>query len=159
MKRNLLTLLLMLLLSAALLAGCGGGGQTESETAAAETTEETGEGTAQAEEAAETEETAPAEEEDFVLGFWFAETATKDGETMDPDDLFGGIFYLYFADEETCYMCIDDKRAPLAWEHTENGVTLTGDDTYSITFPDDSQTTMIITINGVEVVLEKDMEE
>ena len=158
MKRNSLILFLALLLAAALLAGCGG---TSGQDSQAETGEETDTAAVETQETetAEVEEAAPAGEKDFVLGFWFAESASKDGQTLDPDTVFGGTFYLYFADEEDCYMCIDDQRAPVTWERTENGVTLTGDNTYEITFPDDSQTTMIITINGVEVVLEKDMEE
>ena len=55
-------------------------------------------------------------------------------------------------------MAIDEQRAVLTWERTDEGVTLKGDDTYKITFPDDSQKTMIITIRGVDTLLEKNEE-
>ena len=144
--KKLTLALLILSLCLALLTACGGGGQEETaepETAAAES------------ETTETAEAAPAEEEDPVLGFWFAKEASKGDVTKDPYELFGGTFYLYFVDESECQMCIDDKRAPVTWERTENGITLSGDDTYEITFPDDSGQTMVIVINGIDVLLEK----
>ena len=52
-------------------------------------------------------------------------------------------------------MSIDQNRALVDWTLTDNGVTLTGDDTYQITFPDESRKTMIATIKGVDVLLEK----
>ena len=151
--KKLTLALLILSLCVALLAACGGGGQEETvepETTTAETEEAA---------AAETEEAASAEEEDPVLGFWFAKTASKDGETRDPNDVFGGTFYLYFSDEDECQMCIDEKRAPVSWERTETGITLTGDDTYEIVYPADNEDTMIITIHGIEVLLERYVEE
>ena len=148
--KKLTLALLVLSLCLALLTACGGGGQEETaepETAAAET------------ETTETEEAAPAEEEDPVLGFWFAQTASKDGTELDPYEVFGGNFYLYFVDEEECQMCIDQQRAPLSWERTDAGITLKGDDTYEIVYPTDTPDTMLLTVKGVEVLLEKDTEE
>ena len=148
--KKLTLALLILSLCLALLTACGGGSQeetTEPETASAET------------ETTETEDAATAEEEDPILGFWFAQAASKDGTELDPYEVFGGTFYLYFVDEGECQMCIDDKRAPGTWERTENGITLKGDDTYDIVYPTDTPDTMILTVKGVEVVLEKDTEE
>ena len=135
--KKLTLILLVLSLCLALLTACGG---AKEEAAGAETA------------AAETEE-------DPVLGFWFAESASMDGQALDPDEVFGGTFYLYFVDENECQMCIDDKRAPVSWERTDGGITLTGDDTYEIVYPLDTPDTMAITIHGVEVLLEKDVEE
>ncbi len=140
MKKKLLMLLLALCMIATMtaLTACGGGGGSEdssSETAS--------------------EETAQAEDEtDFLLGSWFAKTATYNGEEKDPDEVFNGTFHLYFT-EDKCNMAIDSKTAPVSWERTDKGVTLIGDDTYYITFPDDSKETLIITINGIEVLMEK----
>lgn len=124
--------LLLLTLCLALLAACGGG-------------------SAPAQDASE-------EADDFLLGTWFARSAEKDGETLDPDEVFGGTFYLYF-DEDNCMMCIDDQRAVVSWERTGDGVTLSGDGTYAVTFPDHSQTTLVVNINGVDVRMEKYVEE
>lgn len=113
-----------------------------------------GEGGQEAQNDAGTEQAAAADT-DFLLGTWFAKTATYEGEQKDPDDVFGGTFYLYFAEDGDCQMCIDQKRAPVKWAYNGDGVTLTGDNTYEITFPDGSRTKMNVTINGVEVMLEK----
>lgn len=97
-------------------------------------------------------------EKDFLIGTWFAKSSSYQGESKNPDDVFGGTFYLHFNEKGECTMAIDEQRAVLTWERTDEGVTLKGDDTYKITFPDDSQKTMIITIRGVDTLLEKNEE-
>jgi len=139
MKKNRLLLLLialMLVIMPALTACGGGSGSDEPEDAAQE-------------------EDAAAGETDFLIGSWFAEKSMYNGEEKDSDEVFGGRFYLVFDDDGDCQMCIDQKRAPVKWEYTGDGVTLSGDDTYQITFPDDSKKSMIITINGIETLLTK----
>ncbi len=126
--RNLLALLTVLALWAALLTGCGG-------------TKDKAE--------------KPAQDIDFLLGSWFAETATVGDETRDAEDVFDGIFMLYFSDDGVCTMSIDQQRALVDWELTDNGVILRGDGTYEATFPDESRKTMVIGINGVDVLMEK----
>ena len=98
---------------------------------------------------------AKTKESEFLLGSWFAQEAYVNGETRDPDAIFGGRFQLYFSKDGKCTMSIDQNRALVDWTLTDNGVTLTGDDTYQITFPDESRKTMIATIKGVDVLLEK----
>lgn len=126
MKKKILSIILVLVLGLTLLAGCGGGATEEA-----------------------------ASQDDFLLGSWFADTATVGGETVDAQEVFGGVLQLYFNENGECTMSIDDQRAVVRWERTDDGVLLTGDDTYSITFPDGSQTTMIAVIRGVDVLLEK----
>ncbi len=129
MKTHKLSLFLLLALCLALLAGCGGSSP---------------------------EEDARASESEFLLGAWFATTASKNGETVDASDIFGGRFMLYFSDDGVCTMSIDDKRALVDWTLNDDGtVTLSGDDTYPVTFPDDSRTTMVAVIRGIDVTLEK----
>ena len=143
MKKKLLMLMLALcmIVTMTALSACGGGsGDSGGEAAGEETASE------------ETAQTA--DDTDFLLGSWFAKTATYNGEEKDPDEVFNGTFHLYFT-EDRCNMAIDSKTAPVSWERTDKGVTLTGDDTYYITFPDDSEDTLIITINGIEVLMEK----
>ena len=130
--KYLLTLLLVLLLGLALLTACGGGAAEE--------------------EAAESVETE--QDYDFLLGMWFAKEAAAGDQALDPDEVFGGTFSLYFSDDGKCTMAIDQQRALVDWELTEDGVTLSGDNTYPAAFGDD-KTTMTITINGVDVVMEK----
>ena len=139
MKKNKLLLLLIAVICVTMLAltACGGGSGSDG---SGET---------------EQEETAAAGETDFLIGSWFAEKSMYNGEEKDPDEVFGGTFYLVFFDDGGCQMCIDQKRAQVNWEYTGDGVTLTGDDTYQITFPDDSKTSMIITINGIDTLLTK----
>ena len=130
MKRfRLITGLILVIMCMGLLAGCGG----KSEPAAQ----------------------AKVNESEFLLGSWFAKEAYVNGETRDPDAVFGGVFQLYFSKDGKCTMSIDQKRAVVDWTLTDDGVTLTGDDTYPITFPDESRTTMTATIQGVDVLLEK----
>ena len=130
MKRfRLITGLILVIMCMGLLAGCGG----KSEPAAQ----------------------AKVNESEFLLGSWFAKEAYVNGETRDPDAVFGGVFQLYFSKDGKCTMSIDQKRAVVEWTLTDDGVTLTGDDTYPITFPDESRTTMTATIQGVDVLLEK----
>lgn len=97
-------------------------------------------------------------EKDFLIGTWFAKSSSYQGESKNPEDVFGGTFYLFFNEKGECTMAIDQQRAVLTWERTDEGVTLKGDDTYKITFPDDSKKTMIITIRGVDTLLEKSEE-
>lgn len=130
-KRALL-LLAMMLLCLALLAACGGGA---------------------AEEEAAAEETA--QDLDFLLGSWFAETATKDGATVDAYDVFGDTFSLYFDDDGECTMWVGQDHALVKWELTDDGVLLTGDNTYPCTFLDEGRTTMNIVINGIDVLMNK----
>ena len=138
MKKKLLMLMLALcmIVTMTALSACGGGSGDSGGEAAGEETAQT------------------ADDTDFLLGSWFAKTATYNGEEKDPDEVFNGTFHLYFT-EDRCNMAIDSKTAPVSWERTDKGVTLTGDDTYYITFPDDSEDTLIITINGIEVLMEK----
>lgn len=135
MKKNKLIFLLAAIMCFTMLAlpSCGGGSGDSGEEAAQEAAADT----------------------DFLIGTWFAEKSMYNGEEKDPYDVFDGNFYLYFKEDGECQMCIDQKRAPVKWEYTGDGVTLTGDDTYPITFPDDSKTSMIITINGIDTLLVK----
>ena len=96
-----------------------------------------------------------AEDLDFLLGMWFADTASQDDVTVDAEEVFGGTFSLYFSDDGKCTMAIDQDRALVDWELTENGVTLKGDNTYEGVFQDAERTTMIMVIKGVDVHLEK----
>ena len=141
MNKRLLSLALILVLCLTLLAGCGGGSTEEA-------SQESGE-PAQTEAAAE-----PAEAADPVIGTWFADTATKDGVTVDAKELFSGrIFYLDFLEDE-CFMYVGTDYALLDWERTEDGITLKGDEEYQITFPDDSGKTMVLNLKGFDVLLE-----
>ena len=138
MKKKLLMLLLALCMIATMtaLTACGGSsGDSDGEIVIEETTDEAG-------------------ETDFLMGSWFAKTATFNGEEKDPDLLFNGKFHLFFT-EDKCDMAIDTRTAPVSWKLTDKGVTLIGDDTYYITFPDDSKETLIITINGIDILMEK----
>ena len=94
--RNVLALLLVLVLCAALLAGCGGGKKQEDDAAKAES--------------------------EFLMGMWFAKEASYNGETADPEDIFEGTFSLYFSDNGECTMAIDQNRAVVKWELTDDGV-------------------------------------
>ena len=133
--KYLLTLLLVLLLGLALLTACGGGAAEE--------------------EATEDAAAEPAQDIDFLLGMWFAKEAAAGDQALDPDEVFGGTFSLYFSDDGKCTMAIDQQRALVDWELTEDGVTLSGDNTYPCTFLDDEKKTMNIVINGVDVLMEK----
>ncbi len=133
MKHRILPLFLLLTLSLSLLAACGG---------------------------PSAEEQAKAAETDFLLGRWEATTAEKEGETRDAKDVFNGLFAMYFDDNGDCTMFVDTNRAIVQWEMNDDGtVTLTGDDTYPVTFPDGSKDTLVIVINGINVTMEKDDSE
>lgn len=141
LKRSIAFLLMMMLcMGCFALAGCGSkseeGKQNEGETE-------------------ESADQAEAAEEDWLLGTWFAKESSYEGETKDPEEVFGGTFYLYFDEDGECTMAIDQKRAVVKWERTGDGVTLTGDDTYQITFPDDTRRNLIITIKGIDTLCEK----
>ena len=97
--RKVLSLLLAAILVATL-CSCGGGSSSTgsekpAETAEAPAAENSQEAdaaqeaeAAQAAEDTKTEETAQAEDEtDFLLGSWFAKTATYNGEEKDPDEV------------------------------------------------------------------------
>lgn len=132
MKKRVLSLLLFLVLSLTLLAACGGPSAEEKEA---------------------------AEKSEFLLGTWVASAAEYNGEAMDPTDVFGGTFILIFKDDGNCSMFINTDQAIVKWVMNDDGtVTLTGDNTYPITFPDDSQTTMVVNVQGVDVTMEKDTE-
>ncbi len=92
---------------------------------------------------------------EFLLGSWFAKEASYAGTQLDPEELFDGTFHLYFDDNGECTMAIDQNRAIVKWEYTGDGVTLTGDDTYKITFPDDSKERLIIVVNNIDILMEK----
>ena len=100
-------------------------------------------------------------EEDFLLGSWIAESCWgEDPEvTADPYDVYGGTFSLYFSDNGECTMWVGQNRAVVTWERTEDGVLLKGDNEYPITFPDGSETEMIIVVNNVNTLMEKYVEE
>ena len=133
-KRALL-LLAMIILCLALLAACGGGAAEEA-----------------AEEPAAEEQ---AQDLDYLLGSWFAETASQDGNTVDAYDLFGATFSLYFDDDGECTMWVGQDHALVKWELTDDGVLLTGDNTYPCTFLDPEKKTMNIVINGIDVLMNK----
>ena len=128
--KHLLTILLVLLLGLAL-AACGGNGAEE------EPAEE------------------PAQDIDFLLGTWLADTASQDGVTVDAYDVFGAAFSLYFSDDGKCTMFVGPDHALVDWELTDDGVVLTGDDTYPATFQDPEKKTMVVVIKGVDVLMEK----
>ncbi len=133
--KSVLAMLLVLLLMFALCA-CGG---TKGEPAGSAAQETEG----------------AADDLDFLLGMWFANTASKDDVTVDAEEVFGGTFSLYFSDDGKCTMAIDQDRAMVDWELTEDGVTLSGDNTYEGTFQDAERTTMIVGINGFDILMEK----
>lgn len=132
MRKRVLSLLLVLILSLTLLAACG----------------------------PSAEEKEAAEKSEFLLGTWVATTAEYDGTTVDAHDVFDGTFILIFKDNGDCSMFVDTDQAIVKWVMNDDGsVTLTGDDTYTITFPDDSQTTMIVDVHDVNVTMEKDLSD
>ena len=142
MKTTLKKLAALLTVLALALALCACGGTKEAPAGSAA-------------EAAEDKAEEKAEDLDFLLGMWFADTASQDDVTVDAEEVFGGTFSLYFSDDGKCTMAIDQQRALLDWELTENGVTLKGDNTYEGVFQDAERTTMIMVINGIDVHMEK----
>lgn len=105
---------------------------------------------------AEEEEAAKGPDTEFLMGTWIAKTCTQDDVTVDAMDVFGEFFSLYFQDDGKCQMCRGQKYALVDWTMNEDGtVTMTGDNTYEIRFPDDSKTEMICVIQGIDVLLEK----
>ena len=125
-----LRLIVVMLLSITILAACGAGN-------------------------GDSETPASSDETSFLMGTWFAESAEYEGQELDPDEVFGDTFSLYFAEDGKCTMWVGQNKALVDWEYTGDGVTLTGEDTYEITFPDESRETMIITVRDVEVLMEK----
>ena len=67
---------------------------------------------------------ATNQKKDFLIGTWFAKSSSYNGESRNPEDVFGGTFYLYFNEKGECTMAIDQQRAILTWERTKEGVTL-----------------------------------
>ncbi len=131
MKRRVFSLLLVLILSLSLLAACG----------------------------SSSDEKATDDRSAFLIGTWVATTAEYNGTTVDAHDVFDGTFILIFKDNGDCSMFVDTDQAIVKWVMNDDGtVTLTGDDTYSITFPDDSQATMVVDVHDVNVTMEKDAE-
>lgn len=125
-----LSLLLILALCLSLLAACGGAAE------------------------------APVRDTDFLMGRWEATTAEKDGEVRDAQDVIGGLLAFYFDDNGTCTMFVDTNRAVVDWVMNDDGtVTLSGDGTYPVVFPDGSQDTLIVTINDINVTMVKDADE
>ena len=137
--KSILAMLLVLMLAFALCA-CGGAKEAPAGSTA---------------EAVEDKAEEKTEDLDFLLGMWFADTASQDDVTVDAEEVFGGTFSLYFSDDGKCTMAIDQDRALVDWELTENGVTLKGDNTYEGVFQDAERTTMIMVINGIDVHMEK----
>lgn len=129
-----------------MMAGCGGGTNTAQSSADSDTRTE-----------AAADNKAP--EKDFLIGTWFAKECTAEGQTYDPDDIFNGTFYLSFGEDGQCTMAIDQQRALVSWERTDTGALLTGVDSYEITFPDDSETTFIVKVKGIDVLMEKHIED
>ena len=137
MKKNFFVIITLIVLCL-LITSCVGNGSSES---------------SGSEEAKNTE--TEKQEQDFLIGSWFAKEASKDGVTKDPEEVFGDTFSLYFSDDGKCTMYVGDKHALVDWERTDSGVTLTGDNTYQITFPDDTEKELVININGIDVNMEK----
>lgn len=139
MKKLILSVLLLMALSLTLLCGCGGTGEE-----------------AAAEDTAPAQEETQVEETPFFLGNWIAKTAVVNGSTVDAMDVFGGIFVLTLKEDGYCQMGLNNQYSTLDW--TDNGdgtITLTGSDTYEVSFPDGSEDTMLAVIKGVDVTLEK----
>lgn len=137
MKKNILKsgvlTLLILTLSLSMLTACGG-----SDTAA--------------------EDDAPqGPDSSFLNGTtWMADTASQDGTTVDAKEVFNGQFLLVFSEDGKCTMGIDTQYALVDWTMNDDGsVTLSGDNTYEITFPEGSQTELIAVINGIDVHMVK----
>ena len=135
-KSHLLLLLLTALLCLALLTACGASGGSDTE-----------------------EASASEQDLDFLVGSWFAQEAYVGDETLDPYDVFGDTFSLYFSDNGECTMWVGQDHALVNYELHDNGLTLKGDGTYEATFNDDSRTTMTLGIPSgdiiVNVLLEK----
>ena len=154
----LIAALLALVMVLSLCACAGSKTDTEKPAESADKTEEPAENTDKTEEPAEeekAEEEKPADDNEFLLGSWFARNVMIGDVEKDPDEVFGGTFMLYFSDDGVCTMSIDQQRALVDWELTDNGVVLKGDSTYEGTFQDDSRTTMILVVQGVDVLMEK----
>lgn len=108
-------------------------------------------------------EEAPKEEAnkgpdtEFLIGSWTATTVSQGDKTVDALDAFGGdAFSLYFQDDGKCQMSRGENYSIVDWTMNDDGsVTLKGDGTYEISFPDNSKTEMICVINEMEVLLEK----
>jgi len=132
-KRSLILILaLTLAISMAVMTGCGGSGSGSS----------SGSGDT-------------PDDYEFLLGSWVAESATYDGEERPPEDVFGGTFQLYFDDDGECTMSIDSNDTVLKWTPTQDGVLLSGDDTYEVRFPNGSKSTLIVNVNDVDVLMTK----
>ena len=107
--------------------------------------------TEQSEAAVETE----TADNSIILGTWFAQTAVYNGEEYKAEDMFNGPFLLMFKDNGECRMQHNDEWSIVKWELHDSGVTLTGDDTYELSFADGSKNKLLMDINGAEVTLEK----
>ena len=97
-------------------------------------------------------------ESEFLVGTWIAETATYDDVNHDPEDIFGGTFILSFRSNGKCTMSIDKNSTDLKWKYKDGAVTLKGDSTYEITFPDKSKEKLIIDVKGIDVLMTKYVE-
>lgn len=61
----------------------------------------------------------------------------------DHGDVYGDTFSLYF-DDGDCIMWVGQDYALLTWERTKDGALLKGDSEYPITFPDNSETGLVV---------------
>lgn len=103
-----------------------------------------------------TEEADKGPDTSFLMGSWFAKTCTQNDVTVDAMDAFGETFGLYFDENGECQMRRGQQFAYVDWTMNDDGtITLTGEDTYQITFPDDSKKTMIMGVRDIDVLLEK----
>ncbi|MBR2547105.1 MAG: hypothetical protein IKF07_02795 [Eubacterium sp.] len=130
MKKNVLIVLLTAVLLTALLAGCSGVGMSEEE-----------------------------KKSQFLIGTWTATEATVNGVTKDPSEIFQDALSLDFVKGGDCTMSIGDKQSELKWELVDDGVILSGEDTYTVTFPDAQRKTLMINIKGIDILMEKAEEE
>ena len=130
MKKNVLIVLLTAVLVAALLAGCSGVGMSEEE-----------------------------RKSQFLIGTWTATEATVNGVTKDPSEIFQDTLSLDFEKGGKCTMLIGETESPLEWELVDDGVILTGEETYTVTFPDAQRKTLSINIKGIDILMEKAEEE
>lgn len=142
---KIIALLLVLMMTATVICGCGA-----KETAVPENTDAVTE---------ETAETEAVDDNSFLLGSWFVDSIVMDGQELTEDEFFGETFSFYFNDKNECYMNMGSNYAIVNYEVHDNGVTLTGDDTYELTFTDETKTKCTWELKGAEVTMSKYEEE
>ena len=94
-------------------------------------------------------------ESEFLVGTWIADSATYDGEKLEPEDIFGGTYIISFRANGKCTMSIDRNSTDFKWKYKDGTVTLKGNETYEITFPDNSKKKLIIDIKDIDVLMTK----